>query len=84
MLKAKRWKKSSTKKIQREKKKVQEEIEKKAHADARFVLPIVQPDKVLKKKNLASCKKTKKEDKKAYFVVKKLATQVNKNSPGSV
>ena len=63
---------------------MQGEIEKKARADARFALRIVRQEEVLKKRDLAVQKKAEREAKKAQLAAEKLASQVNKNSPGGV
>lgn len=63
---------------------MQEGIEKKARADARFALRIVRQEEVLKKRELAAQKKAEREAKKAHLAAEKLATQVNKNPPGGV
>ena len=63
---------------------MQEEIKKKARADARFALHIVQQKGELKKRELAVQKKTEREAKKAHLAAEKLATQIIKNPPGGV
>lgn len=72
------------KRREQQRKKVQGEIEKKARADARFALRIVRQEEVLKKRDLAVQKKAEREAKKAQLAAEKLASQVNKNSPGGV